>query len=527
VPTMKWVSAGQTNPLVEARNRFLANRGKLASYGEALALLQEPVSGTDLSLLAGLIRYRTALEETDIRAILWVTPELDVGSMPKATRMFPIAISNTNKDLVQTLHKTLIADMHAWERTKRREGWLTLSDVMNKVARSVPPKNTTLSIQIFAVLPPGLSRKREELVHWDLYLRGSLALIHTMGEGAGDRGNFYLSHVELQRPVQVDSFCGTGSFSKFVNWLQTYTGAPRGEFIYVGFEHIQKEQIRLWAAFDPAVSAKVMAAAWQLPDMLHHSFLEYIRETVVHPVDLFLNRTEGISHDGLDQQPAVGRTELRHFIGHEEVQWPYALSDAHVREALKSLCSSVACVRGGDRPLSVLGAFLVLLSAIAHRSGAEGIAATNIQIDGGPNDFEALLPFQFRDMARDTLKHLYDLFAALVYERGSEESQSTVRSIRVEPTHLELRLSINPLASHSIQKANLATAIGNYLTTKVGYRRAHTLWGNSAVAIVEYWLRANLRTDKRDDDGRIFPPSDVFTLDYNEGDLILTFRAPQ
>jgi hypothetical protein len=168
-------------------------------------------------------------------------------------------------------------------------------------------------------------------------------------------------------------------------------------------------------------------------------------------------------HDDCDLQK--GLQYFRQMLGNiSESDWPFGMSNNAVVESFKSLCGVNSLAEGGDKPLSVLASFYLLVNAISvkMRKPAHILPIEITLVEPDLQAKQAVLPYQSRELARGSIRHLYRLFTQIVcYDEGHERAgQLMIQRICVSSSGIEVILDLDPRARNwQANKPSLAHTI--------------------------------------------------------------------
>jgi hypothetical protein len=228
--------------------------------------------------------------------------------------------------------------------------------------------------------------------------------------------------------------------------------------------------------------------------------------------DLWRDTREFNVHDDLDRQETF--KSLRQLLGlnPKSKTWISHLNDNQVNESLKTLCGQTATTQEGDKPLSLLGAFHLLMGAIALKT--EKPADTipiDITIEPDNGYFrQKIMPYQSMELARVTVRLLYKLFGQIVlYDEGHEQAgRIMIQSIHLHPGGLDITLDLHARRSNwkTGKSLSLADSINyaarNYLDSPILEK---ITVGEVARLTTDFNQAANIKDSGGFAEGLIFP----------------------
>lgn len=365
---------------------------------------------------------------------------IDPKQTLKSTRMWPFAPAAALQSDVDKLHEEfLLRPGSHYQLTKK---WLKPSIIIdNEELRSSIPNFP----QIVLVLLDDVEINAFKT--WDWYEMGQVALIKRQDT----KPKLYVSGYEendLCASLRTQNKC----FNLFYQWLVSVRNLNRfeGFGVYGGFEIGTRAKVRLWAGFTKNVQSSTLVTVSSFYDRFQAQYAQRIQESVGHgPLQVLWNKTATKDvHKPEDKDVVLGH--LKTFIHWEEQTWPGNFTEETVVEAVKGICGVPSRIRGGEHQLTVVGAFFILLAAIADKRGRkntpEDVAKVGL-IDNGSQLLTNILPYQEPVVAQRCLELLYDIFIELAEPKNKETTSTDgFLQAKLASDAFELRVQFDPLA---------------------------------------------------------------------------------
>jgi hypothetical protein len=205
---------------------------------------------------------------------------------------------------------------------------------------------------------------------------------------------------------------------------------------------------------------------------------------------------------------------LRQLLGIDPKShnWLANLSDYPIAECLKTFCGKTATIQGGEKSLSLLGAFHVLMAAISLKAKKTANSIPiEIVIEPDNGYFRhQVIPYQSMELARVTVRLLYKLFGQVaVYDEGSERAgEVMIQRIHLSADGLDITLNLhtrlqNWKAGKTLSLAEtLNYAARNHLEFPT---LAPVTTGEVSKLIIDFNQAANIKDQGGFSEGLIFP----------------------
>lgn len=501
---------------------FATKQGLFKNLHDALTVFEEewPLGQYHITLAGELIRSIQGLTVNHCKKVLWVNVELSVPqSRPalseedKATRMRPLAIFCDNVDAVRALHEQFFTDPQAWETTTKSQGWIPLSKVMDLW------KDRPALANFFVAFPRWEDASRFMESEW--YKDGSMVILSPRQQGE----NYFLLHKDLEEPVDTWAGVEGFTFKRLIDWLNTFTDkAGQRVGCYLGYEHPARPGIRLYAAFTADVGLEALRQVTYFAEFLQNSYTSLILQAL-RPGNLpaFWSATSDLEHDDFHEGKAF--PHLRALIGwHDTSSWPLNIDQECIRESLKTMCGRGSSFEGGEERLTLVGAFLLLLAALSIEKMPvvpDDVNFGSIDIDKDLARHAYVLPLQRKEEARAAAEALLTMLRLLV--ANDTDASLNLQKVALSRSAMELYVKIDSLHASKEGRLPLADAVPNAVRSQVS--TCDKPPGNMASAIVDYWLKSNIRRESAVNfEGTFFPCSGGIELLSENGATRLRLR---
>lgn len=493
---------------------FRTQQRPFLSHHDALGVLEQPWN-RDLTLIGALLDEAARSETGACRSTSWINVELHVPELEdsggresgKADRMRPVAIRRRHVGAVTKLHKEFFDNPKAWERKIRREKWLTLSDIMNEWQEPF--------VDDFVVCIGDADYRTFR--NSGAYKNGHLALIHI-----DDRGRYVLEHRTLSNSIPVNECYGrqVNQLERMVRWLSSYNGKDVETICYYCGTQRRGSTTRVYSGLTESASGHNIAWVAHVAEIIHRRYVSILTDALVAgKLEDFWKATKDlVPHEKSGFPPAANA--LRRFLGLPlGSQWPLGLRKQQIRDCLITMCGKGSCFEGGDEPLSVVGAALLLLGAVARQRGTCCPALDMLPREVTNRKLSrdmAVLPVQEASIARQSAVALFDVFRLAVWPDSDEQLPPLEAADRLQLLNgtlsdngLEITVDIDAQEQQSAksQRSELASAVIHALRARIkGFTEERdTTYGGLAKAIVNYWLTSCIRNGAQATDGQFFP----------------------
>ncbi len=502
----------------QIKENLVSKEGTCKNYYEALEAFEEPwEEKSEFTTAAGYANLVCNLSLEQINNILWLTIEVPGGSdLDKAFRFREIPTRIDLKGPVQELHKPVREE--GWRAKITREKWLTMTDIFREFRKSQR-------------LIPGLVLLRETRLvdgfhRLPLYTEGKLALLYPDMEGC-----YWLSHIDISEPIDVDRRYGIDSewsIKREIEWLRQFKG-DREVSIYFGYENIDihNRNTVIWCALAQQISdIYVINLIANLPRLFNSDFIEYINRCVDEYArfKIFLKNTEDLDIHTNVEHAKKAFDALMIFLGTDEELFfdklgsirdksAIKINYKNIRQCMITMCGKDSLLNGGNEPLSLLGAFLYLLGAIATKNkvcfpGAIGFKSYIRHSESIRS--EIILPYQSKERCHATIKAMFEMFLRLTWDEV--ENRCVLKKVLISDMQLELRLEIKATVARPTRQTALQDSIGHCLA---GMHKGHT-----SSAIKNFFQNSYICDTKVRNSQCFFPPACRIELGYKNGETV-------
>lgn len=492
-------------------------RAKVAKYQnhyEALEIFETAWDGSrDLTMLGAYVSSECHIPFDQIRNILWLTIEVP-GSAPKEYRFREIPTKVDLISEVQAFH----GPFHKKGWRKITEKWLTMSDILEtwqkryQNLRGLVLLSNESQVAIFETL--------------SIYSEGEVALIYP-----NSKKEYMIRHAG-KKPLILNEFFEKEEkrFELVAKWLGSFKEKVD---VYFGFEDNKKT--RVWCALNPGFNLKdFLQGITHLPSKFNYEFAEDINNCVSEfgPLETFLRKTNSLDVHGngnrTDRDKAFG--ELMSFLGTTEKSFVHKIQKYRHRSCIKfsveqiqqcmiTMCGKKSLLRkDGDQPLSIMGAFLYLLGAIATKYGdcfPKGIEYKLCIKDHNSIRNEGILPYQSPKTCEATIRAMFETFLRLTWDK---EQGRVLKKVYINDRQLELRLNIDATVPREGRPSPLCSSVGLYLAGK------HK--GDTSSAFGKFFVKSHTCDTGVRNPECIFPPACRVELGYKDGETVFRLIKP-
>lgn len=352
------------------RELLKEQQSRITDHSKALECLAQQLD--DLTIAGAMLP--DAEGGTTSSPILWMTVEFGLDAnrdVPKARRMYPLAVRYADQAAVEALHRRFFDSPTAWER--ETANWLTPSRLLD-IACLLKKNGVLLGTHRtdrgrLTAVQQDLRTHDEDVV--TAFLEGEELVIQCDTIPSGLRWKF-----------DRIRFSGTSlRVDKFFEWLCS-TSLPVGMYYAKDYsvqaDHPTLHDARFYAALIPDAPSIAIIHSLAVAKIVHEDPVRGLIDKAVppHPLDKFWNQTRdwfdvnsAKPHNSGDDPGFLATLfeTLRPFLGKVPEPWKAGSSLDCFWEALKSLCGVTSLCNDArpannvSNPLSVAGGYLCFL----------------------------------------------------------------------------------------------------------------------------------------------------------------------
>lgn len=228
------------------------------------------------------------------------------------------------------------------------------------------------------------------------------------------------------------------------------------------------------------------------------------------------------------QQKDNAKQLLRNFLRIDNDQpWialKYDCGDDDIIECLKTMCGETSYYNKGDSRLSIMGAFLFLLGAIAWKKKSKHTVTDKIEIKGDIKTLrkKAFINHQSKDIAIKSTRILFDIFSNIVLfdPKHGKYREGELIIDKIELCQEEITITLTIEGTQLIKKSRIAVHSIYYEKEELSFPDNLTQPGYLSQKIAEY----RLLNIGKDNDSQDSPALEIEADNDGQTRTILRFK---